>query len=176
MSDPKWRSGLQALGRRNLLFELMVYASQLKEAARLVRDFPHQIFVLEHCGSPIDRDAVSMQRWREGLAEIARAPNVLIKITDLVAYDRNWTLDSLREVVLRCTDCFGPRRAMFGSDFPVAGLWATFDEIYGAFKTIAADFTPDEQRGCFFSNAAHTYRLEAASAAAGLPFGERKPR
>ena len=159
MRDPKWRSGLRALGERGLVFDLMVYASQLEEAARLVRDFLDQTFVLEHCGSPIDRDAAGMQRWRDGLAEIARAPNVLIKITDPVAYDHAWTLASLREVVMRCIDCFGPQRAMFGSDFPVAGLWATFDEVYGAFKTIAAVFTPDEQRALFFANAARTYRV-----------------
>ena len=139
MRDPTWRAGLRALAKHGLVFDLMVFARQLPEAARLVRDFLDQIFVLEHCGSPIDRDVEGMQSWREGLAEVAQAPNVLVKISDLVAYDRDWTLESLREVVMRCIDCFGPGRAMFASDFPVAGLWATFDEVYGAFKTIVSE-------------------------------------
>jgi predicted TIM-barrel fold metal-dependent hydrolase len=169
MRDPAWRAGLAALARNDLVFDLMVYASQLDEAARLVGDFPDQQFVLEHCGSPIDRDAEGMRRWREGLAAVARRPNVLIKISDLVAYDQHWTLDSLREVILRCLDCFGPERAMFASDFPVAGLFATFDQVYGAFKTVVSGLSASEQRALFFDNARRTYHLDVASSAEQLP-------
>ena len=169
MRDPNWRAGLGYLAKHGLVFELMVFAGQLAEAARLVRDFPNQLFVLEHCGSPIDRDAEGMQRWRQGLAEVARAPNVLIKISDLVAYEHDWTLDSLRAVVMGCLDSFGPGRAMFASDFPVAGLYATFDEVYGSFKTIVSGFAPGEQRDLFFANAQETYRLEDASPVGRLP-------
>jgi predicted TIM-barrel fold metal-dependent hydrolase len=98
------------------------------------------------------------------LAAAARSPNVAIKISDLVAYDRQWTLDSLREIVLHCIDCFGPGRAMFASDFPVAGLYATFDEVYGAFKTIVSGFSPREQSAMFFDNAKRIYRIDGASA------------
>jgi predicted TIM-barrel fold metal-dependent hydrolase len=137
----------------------MVFASQLSEAARLVADFPDQLFVLEHCGSPIDRDAEGMRRWREGLRLVARAPNAMIKISDPVAYDHEWTLESLREVVMACIDAFGPARAMFGSDFPVAGLYAGFDELYRSFKTIVCGFSATEQRAMFHDTAKRVYRL-----------------
>ena len=163
MTDPAWRAGLRSLGRRGLVFDLMVFASQLFEAARLVADFPDQAFVLEHCGSPIDRDAEAMRRWREGLAAVARSPNVAIKISDPFAYDPKWTLASLRDVVLACIDAFGPGRAMFGSDFPVAGLWAGFDAAYGAFKDIVSDLTAEEQRALFYANARRTYRVGEAA-------------
>jgi predicted TIM-barrel fold metal-dependent hydrolase len=174
MRDPVWRAGLSALVSNDLVFDLMVYSSQLDEAARLIGDFPNQLFVLEHGGSPIDRDAEGMRRWREGLAAVARRPNVLLKISDLVAYDHQWTLDSLREVVLRCLDCFGPERAMFASDFPVAGLHATFDQVYGAFKTIVSGLSVREQRALFFGNAERTYRIEVASSAARSPAREQQ--
>jgi predicted TIM-barrel fold metal-dependent hydrolase len=160
MHDPSWRASLAMLARHNLVFDLMVYSRQLNAAARMVRDFPNQLFVLNHCGSPIDRDAEGMRRWRNGLMAVAHSPNVLIKISDLVAYDHNWTLDSLREVVLRCIDSFAPERAMFASDFPVTGLHATFDQTYGAFKTIVSEFSADEQRALFFDNAKRTYRID----------------
>ena len=150
MQYPSWRANLKTLGRHGLVFDLMVYSSQLEDAARLVRDFPDQRFVLEHGGSPIDRDEEGLQHWRDGLNSIAQSPNTAIKISDLVAYDHHWTLESLRGIVLHCIDCFGPERAMFASDFPVAGLYATFDEVYGAFKTIVAGFSPDEQSALFF--------------------------
>ena len=108
-------------------------------AARLAADFPDQQFILNHCGSPIDRDAEGMQAWRDGLGTLAQHENVAIKISDLVAYDHDWTLDSLRPVVMHCIDCFGTGRAMFGSDFPVAGLHASFDAVYDSFKAITAE-------------------------------------
>ena len=100
MDDPAWRAGLGRLARHDLVFDLMVFPGQLGDAARLARAFPDQPFVLNHCGSPIDRDDDGMRRWRDGLALLAQAPNVSIKISDLVAYDHDWTLDSLRQVVL----------------------------------------------------------------------------
>ena len=58
-----------------------------------------------------------------------------------------------------CIDCFGTDRAMFASDFPVAGLHASFDEVYGSFKTIVSDLTPEEQRALFHDTAQRIYRL-----------------
>jgi predicted TIM-barrel fold metal-dependent hydrolase len=159
MDEPLWRAGLAALAEHNLVFDLMVFARQLMDAARLVSAFPNQQFVLNHCGSPVDRDLVGMHAWRNGLREISLRPNVFIKISDLVAYDHKWTIDSLRPVVMHCIDCFGPKRSMFASDFPVAGLHATFDEIYGSFKTIVRGLSSDEQTELFFGTARQIYRL-----------------
>ena len=109
-----------------------------------------------------------MRRWREGLARLGRAPNVSIKISDLVAYDHHGTLESLAEVTFHCLECFGTARAMFASDFPVAGLHASFDEVYGAFKVIASQLSADEQRALFFANAARLYRFDELSSSSRL--------
>ena len=169
MDDPAWRAGLGLLARHGLSFDLMVFPRQFADAAQLVAAFPDQQFVLNHCGSPIDRDAEGMRRWRDGLRLLAEHENVAIKISDLVAYDHDWTLDSLRPVVLHCIDCFGTGRAMFGSDFPVAGMHASFDEVYDSFKTITADLSADEQAALFFGNARRTYRLDDISSTRLLP-------
>ncbi|MEP6563553.1 MAG: amidohydrolase family protein [Mesorhizobium sp.] len=169
MDDPAWRAGLALLGSHQLAFDLMVFPRQLADAARLAAAFPDQQFVLNHCGSPIDRDADGMRMWRDGLRLLSQRDNVAIKLSDLVAYDHDWTLDSLRPVVLHCIDCFGAGRAMFGSDFPVAGLHASFDDIYDSFKTIAVDFSADEQTALFFGNAKRIYRLDDMSSARLLP-------
>ena len=169
MDDPAWRAGLALLGQHRLVFDLMVFPRQLAGAARLAAAFPDQQFVLNHCGSPIDRDADGMQAWRDGLLLLSRRDNVAIKISDLVAYDHDWTLDSLRPVILHCIDCFGSGRAMFGSDFPVAGLHASFDEVYDGFKTITADFSADDQTALFFGNAKRIYRLDDVSSARLFP-------
>ncbi|MDH4984196.1 amidohydrolase family protein [Aminobacter anthyllidis] len=172
MDEPAWRAGLGLLQRHGFVFDLMVFPRQLASAAQLVAAFPNQLFVLNHCGSPIDRDDESMQVWRDGLRMLACFDNVAIKISDLVAYDHDWTLESLRPVVMHCIECFGPERAMFGSDFPVAGLHATFDEVYDSFKAITAELSSEEQSALFFDTAKRIYRLDDISSTGGLATGE----
>ncbi len=172
MDDPAWRKGLGLLARHDLVFDLMVFPRQLAGAARLATAFPNQLFVLNHCGSPIDRDTEGLQVWRNGLRMLARLDNVAIKISDLVAYDHDWTLESLRPVLMQCIECFGSERAMFGSDFPVAGLHATFDEVYDSFKAITSDLSAAEQGALFFDTAKRVYRLDDISSAGGLAAGE----
>ena len=107
----------------------------------------------------VERSPDGVAQWREGLKRLADAPNVAIKISDPVAYDHDWTPDSLAEVILHCIACFGPSRAMFASDFPVSGLHADFAALYGAFRQIASAFSMDEQEALFFSTANRIYRL-----------------
>jgi predicted TIM-barrel fold metal-dependent hydrolase len=159
MVDQQWLRGFALLAQFNLSFDLMLYPGQMADAARLAARFPETLILVNHAGSPADRDSEGMSRWRRGLRALAAQPNVRIKISDLVAYDHDWTLESLRPVVLECIEAFGTDRAMFASDFPVAGLHATYDQVFGSFKTIVADLSPSEQRCLFHDNAQRDYRI-----------------
>ncbi len=159
MSEPGWRAGLAGATCLGLHFDLMLYPPQMDEALRLVADFPDTLFVLNHCGSPADRSPDGMRLWEAGLKSLARAPNVRIKISDPVAYDPHWTPDSLARVIDACISAFGPARAMFASDFPVTGLHASFDAIYGVFRDVAARYSLGEQAALFFDTANDTYRM-----------------
>jgi predicted TIM-barrel fold metal-dependent hydrolase len=159
--EADFRRGVALLARHDQLLEFMLYPYQADEVARLARDFPDQTFIVNHCGSPIDRDREGMARWREGLKLIGSAPNVQIKISALTAYDPSPTRESLREVALHCIDCFGVDRSMFSSDFPVGRLWTSFDAIFDGFKAIVRDFTEAEQSALFHDNARRAYRIDA---------------
>ena len=159
MQDRQWLEGFALLERYGLSFDLMLYPGQMAEAARLAARFPETPILVNHAGSPADRDAEGLARWRRGLRALAAEPNVRIKISDLVAYDHHWTIESLRPIVLECIEAFGTERAMFASDFPVAGLHATYDQVFESFKTIVADLTPEEQRRLFHDNAKRDYRI-----------------
>ncbi len=155
-----FRRGVVLLARHGLFLELMLYPYQAQEVARLARDFPNQTFIVNHCGSPVDRDHDGMLRWKEGLKALGSAPNVNIKISALTAYDPRPTPDSLREVVLQCIECFGVDRSMFGSDFPVGRLWTSFDAIFDGFEAIVRDFSEDEQSALFHANARRVHRID----------------
>lgn len=172
MDDRAWRDGLAAVARHGLVFDLMLYPWQMDAAARLVNDFPDLQFVLEHAGSPADRSSDGMDRWRKGVASLARFDNIAVKISDLVAYDQDWTFDSLAPVIRHCVGCFGPERSMFGSDFPVAGLHASFGEVYDVFRAAAAAYGDDAQRALFFDTANRLYRVGLSHAATPDDFVE----
>lgn len=165
MADRQWRSGFALLQRFGLSFDMMIYPGQLKDAADLADRFPETLIIVNHGGSPIDRDPDGMASWRQGLKDLARRPNVRLKISDLVAYDHDWTPESLRPVVLDCLDAFGPSRAMFASDFPVAGLHAGYAEMFAVFADIVRDLTLGEQQALFHDNAARDYRIDGRESA-----------
>ena len=144
VDDPGWRRGLALLERYGLGFDLMIYPYQAAQAARLAADFPGLTLPAE----PLRQPRRPRRRGHAALAGPAcgcsvRSPTSSIKISNLGAYDPQWTYESLREVTLWCIECFGPGRSLFASDYPVARLQMTYDEVYGTFKRIAADFTPD---------------------------------
>jgi len=158
--EADFRRGVVLLARHRLFLELMLYPYQAQEIARLARDFPDHTFIVNHCGSPVDRDHDGMLRWKEGLKLLGSAPNVNIKISALTAYDPRPTPESLREVVMHCIECFGVDRSMFGSDFPVGRLWTSFDAIFDGFEAIVRDFSEDEQSALFHANARRVYRID----------------
>jgi predicted TIM-barrel fold metal-dependent hydrolase len=160
-NEADFRSGVALLASHNQLLELMLYPYQAEEVARLARDFPDQTFIVNHCGSPIDRDRDGMHRWRQGLKLLGSAPNALIKISGLTAYDPRPTPESLRDVALHCIDCFGVERSMFGTDFPVGRLWTSFDAIFDGFKAMVRDFSQAEQSALFHDNARRVYRIDS---------------
>jgi predicted TIM-barrel fold metal-dependent hydrolase len=159
--EADFRRGVALLSRHDQLLELMLYPYQAEEVARLARDFADQTFIVNHCGSPIERGRDGMARWREGLRLLGSAPNVQIKISALTAYDPSPTPESLREVALHCIECFGVDRSMFGSDFPVGRLWTSFDAIFDGFKAIVGDLSEAEQSALFHDNARRVYLIGA---------------
>lgn len=159
LSNRIWRGNLARLADHRFSFDLLVSPWQLGDVRRLADDFPDIAFILNHCGSPMDRDADGMRRWREGLASVARAGNVAIKISDPVAYDPDWTFSSLADVMLRAIDAFGPARSLFASDHPVAQLHIGFAEWVEVFQRVAERFYADEQRAMFHDNAVAYYRM-----------------
>jgi len=151
MGDAKWRQGYARLAPLGLHFELQAPWRQLEEAARLARDFPATVIVLNHAGLPSDRQLAD---WREAMARLAACPNAAIKLSGLGSVTRK------REVVLAALELFGIERAMFASNFPVDGLCASFDAIYSGFDQITRGFSDAERRALFHDNAVRIYRME----------------
>ncbi|SFJ98757.1 amidohydrolase [Caulobacter sp. UNC279MFTsu5.1] len=157
--DPRWRTGYALLAKYGLSFDLQLYPSQMATAAELAAAHPDIPVIVNHAGMPTDRDAAGLAAWREGLARLARLPNVSCKISGLAMVDRAWTIDSLRPFVLRVIETFGPDRCMFASNFPVEKVHGSFGGFYTAYDAITADFNQAERDLMFAGTASRIYRL-----------------
>ena len=78
---------------------MMIYSGQLGDALDLARAFPDTQIILNHTGSPADRGDEAIAAWRAGMSALAGAANVAVKISDLGAYDHNWTTESTRPFI-----------------------------------------------------------------------------
>ena len=159
LKNARWREGYARLRKHGFSFDLQIYPAQMNEAALLVGQHPDIPVILDHAGMPVDRDPASIELWRTGMAALAEIPHVFVKISGLGMVDKNWTVDSIRPFVLTIIEAFGPRRSMFASNFPVDKLYGSFESLFGAFREITRDFSPDERRELFAGTAERAYRI-----------------
>ena len=163
MLERDWLRGYEKLEKFGLHYELQIPWWHFDDAARLANKFPRTPIALNHAGLPADRSADGIARWSDAVARLAECPNVHIKISGIGQNDHPWTVESNRVVVETAIKAFGPSRAMFGSNFPVDSLCATFDEIWGGFREIAGQYDAGDQRKMFWENPHRFYRIDEAA-------------
>ena len=160
MQDPNWLEGFSCLARHGLSWDLRVPPWHLVEAAEVAAMFPQIRIALNHTGFAWDRSPQGMARWRKGLEALALQPNVHIKLSEFGLKDSPWNYADNRVVVLTALEIFGPERCMFASNFPVAGLRASYDTIANGVADMLAPLGRAVQEAVFAGNAQRFYRLE----------------
>lgn len=159
MSEPGWRRGLDEVRRRGLMFELQVFAGQMPDAAKLVRDYDDVTFILLHAGMLEDRSEAGWAHWRAGMIELARFPNLMVKLSGLGTFDRACSAERWRPVIEETIDLFGPARCLFGSNFPIEKLWTRYTQLVATVRECLSRYSKDEQRAVLHDTAARLYRL-----------------
>lgn len=159
ITDPRWLEGFSHLSSLGLSFDLQVFPHQLDQAAHLAAKHPDTSIILDHAAMPIRRDPASLRDWRAGMDKLAKQPNVVTKVSALGTNDHSWTTASIRPVILETIEAFGPSRTMFGSNFPVDGLYSSFTALYSAFDDVTAAMTDGERRDLFAETARKTYGI-----------------
>jgi predicted TIM-barrel fold metal-dependent hydrolase len=161
MSDDRWRRGYALLEQHGLNFDLQTPWWTMDEALALARDFPATTIVLNHTGLPSDRSEAGLAGWHKGMATLAQAPNVRVKISGIGQLNRPWTVADNRWIVRETIAMFGAERCAFASNFPVDSLCATFATIFDGFRDIVEDLPPDAQARLFGGTARDVYRIHA---------------
>lgn len=164
--DPEWlsrnevRRGLEAVSAADLAYDLLVRPREFPAALSVVRDLPDLRFVIDHLGKPSIREG-TMEPWASGLRPFGGLPNVWCKLSGLVteADWTTWRVPDLAPYVDLALMTFGPGRLLFGSDWPVCLLAASYADVVHAAHESCADLSPRERAAIFGGTASHVYRL-----------------
>ena len=154
-------NGLQELASRGLTYDLLVHTRHLRYAQQVVRALPELRFVIDHAAKPPVAKS-EIEEWARGLKEISAAPNVWCKLSGLVTETSwtNWRAEDFVPYVNKVLEYFGPGRIMFGSDWPVCLLAASYEQVLEMFETLLGDLSDEERELIFSKNAAQFYRIE----------------
>ena len=160
MLRPEFMRGIHALREFDYTYDILVHNDQLQFVPDLVAAFPDQKFVLDHVGKP-DIKNKNIDEWAHHIINIAQHENVFCKVSGMLteAAWNDWTKADIIPYIDVAVEAFGPDNIMFGSDWPVCLLTASYNETVGLLKEYFLSFTLDEQDKFFRQNAINFYNL-----------------
>jgi L-fuconolactonase len=166
MLRPDFMRGIELLNRYHFTYDMLIYADQLPYALELARKFPNQAFVLDHMAKPDIKGFAagapgSLDVWSEHIKALGQCPNVWCKVSGMVteADWHGWKKEDFHPFLDTVVEAFGPKRLMYGSDWPVCLLAAPYDETIRITNDYFAAFSPEEKAAILGGNAAAFYHI-----------------
>ena len=152
--------GLKVLEKHRLPFDLLFYVKHLQHAATLAKQLPELPMVIDHLAKPQIKDH-RLDNWQANFAAAAKFPNVYCKLSGMVteADWKNWKPADLRPYVHEALERFGPDRCMYGSDWPVCELAASYADVYHGLIEAIGPISASEREKIFGGTAQRFYNL-----------------
>ncbi|MCG6904750.1 MAG: amidohydrolase family protein [Rhodobacter sp.] len=155
--DVQW--GFQALVELDLTFDALGFPRHLKNFRTILRRYPEMRVVIDHCMKPQIRDR-AFEDWAPGMTALARDTGAFLKLSGIVTEAGDgWQAEDLKPYVDHLLKAFGPDRIMWGSDWPVCQLQATYDRWRDVAKALTDHLGATEKARIFGGTAEEFYRL-----------------
>lgn len=154
--------GIARLHEFGFTYDILIYPRQLPAAMELVARFPQQRFVVDHLAKP-EIKAKNIGTWADQMGSMARNRNVYCKLSGLVteADWRRWTPADFEPYLDAVFQAFGTDRLMFGSDWPVCLLAASYQQVKKTIEDYVDRKAPAAKGDIFGANAVRFYDLKA---------------
>ncbi|WP_327206619.1 amidohydrolase [Rhizobium beringeri] len=155
-----FRENITRISGSGLTFDLCTLPHQASRVTALIDLAPDVQFVLDHCGVP-DIRSDAFQPWKVGISEIARRPNVVCKVSGVVAYAdaKTWTAQTLQPYLEHVIASFGWDRVVWGSDWPVCTLGGGLSSWVAATHAMLSGVSEAERSKLLFANAQRLWSL-----------------
>lgn len=152
--------GLKILEKHQVPYDLLFYTQHLRHAVQLGRELPDLPMVIDHLAKPKIREGVTAG-WDKDLKAAAEFPNIHCKLSGMVteADWQNWKPSHLKPYVETALEAFGADRCMYGSDWPVCELAATYEQVYSALVDMLGPLSDTERERILGGTAREFYRL-----------------
>jgi len=160
MLKPAFIKGIAALKEFDYTYDILIYPDQLQFTEKFVTIFPEQKFVIDHIAKPDIRDKRIVD-WRNDIQNFTAYENVYCKISGMVTeagWDK-WKREDFKPYLDIVVETFGTGRIMYGSDWPVCLIAASYEEMMDIVKNYFSSFSKDEQEKFFGLNAVTFYNL-----------------
>ena len=165
--DPNWLlrdnvvKNIHRIGEAGLTFDILTRPPQLAAAVEMVKRSPNNSFVLDHISKPYMAKG-EFQPWANQMSEIASYENVVVKVSGLFteANWSDWSQETFRPYLDHVLNSFSPSRMMFGSDWPVCLLAATYTDTINLMEEFTKNFTKSEQESFWADTAKRAYKLK----------------
>ena len=160
MQQPAFMHGISLLHTFNFTYDILIYPHQLPSAEKLVASFPAQKFIVDHLAKPLIK-AGEIEKWKRDLRRLAQHPNVYCKVSGLVteAHWQQWKESYFTPYLDVVTEAFGMHRLVYGSDWPVCLLAATYRQQLKIIQNYFQNLSEMEQAQVFGGNAQQFYQL-----------------
>ena len=160
MLRPDFMAGVSLLEKYNYTYDILIFTDQMGYTIDFVKAFLEQKFVIDHIAKPQIK-AQTLGNWEADIKAIAAFSNVSCKISGLVteADWHNWKQQDFKKYLDIVVEAFGIDRIMYGSDWPVCQLAATYEAQFDLVRTYFEAFSEDEKNKFFGQNATKFYGL-----------------
>lgn len=160
MLQPDFIAGVATLARHDLCYDILVFERQLESVRALVAELPEMRLVIDHIAKP-DILNHSWQSWADHMAALAKLAHVYCKVSGMVteADWQEWTPATFERYVGHVLDCFGSERVMFGSDWPVCTVAASYAEVVDIVRSFVRRECPDAEENIFGGTASRFYGI-----------------
>ncbi len=161
MLKPAFLNGISKLRDFGFTYDILIFPDQLKYAAELVSKFPDQPFVLDHIAKP-DIKNQKIEGWKQDIQELGKYDNVYCKASGMVteADWKLWKAEDFTPYLDVVFDAFGAERVMYGSDWPVSLVAASYGQVKGLVKNYISKCSTNEQELFWGDNATKFYNLK----------------
>ena len=160
MLRPNFKRGIGKLREFGYTYDILIFPDQLAYTIEFVKAFPDQPFVLDHIAKPYIKDK-KIEDWKKGIETLASFENVYCKVSGMVTegHWKNWTKDDFVPYLDVISQSFGSTRLMYGSDWPVCLVAASYEQVIGLVNDYFSTFSQHEQDLIFGKNAIRFYNL-----------------
>ena len=159
--QPNYLEAFSYFEKLDIPVDLLVLSAQLPIVVELLKHVSIRA-VIDHIAKP-DINQGSIEPWKSQIKQIAQYPNIYCKLSGMVteAEHYNWTTEQFIPYVQHIVNEFGLNRVMYGSDWPVCLLSASYDDVFKLLKeTLPQNLTKDDEEGIFGGNALEFYQLK----------------